>query len=134
MARCEALRARQNGLGAPEGVSGEVETAKTAGRKPTRRERQEKSWAKIDAERKEREQAGSEWLKKYLANVTQRDGFGMTCGKCGHVGNFDDFITDSFGGERGRADYQCPACRYAFRRQLHKSGGFIELVPIQPTL
>lgn len=103
------------------------------------KQRSERLWAKLDkldAQRKELEreetERRSEWQRKYLANVTQADGFAVTCGNCGHVGNFDDFITDKFGFERERGVFQCPTCSAAIRREAR--AGFIVLTPIQPTL
>lgn len=84
------------------------------------------------AEAKARDKAAA-WTEEYKASVTQLDGFGMTCGQCGRTGNFDDFTHDSFGHERDRASYQCPFCRYAFRRVMTPAG-LINLEPVQPTL
>ena len=101
--------------------------------------RSERLWARLDkweAERLERdaEQAAkrADWLERYRANVTQADGFAMTCGKCGHVGNFDDFTTDRLGFDRGPDLFQCPACNFAIKRE--KKGEIVQLTPIQSTL
>lgn len=103
--------------------------------------RSEKRWAKLarwDKERKERDAEenarNTAWLAQYRANVTQPDGFAVTCGACGHVGNFDDYVKDKLGFERPRGVFQCPACNAAIRRELNRTTRNIQLTPIQATL
>lgn len=98
-------------------------------------------WAKLDRWEKERQERNAPenarntaWLAQYRANVTQADGFAVTCGQCGHVGNFDDYVKDKLGFERPRGVFQCPACNAAIRRELNRSTRNIQLTPIQATL
>jgi len=41
----------------------------------------------------------------------------ITCGKCGHEANIDDFTRTEVFGELPRDQYQCPQCRTAFKRE-----------------
>jgi len=76
--------------------------------------------------------ASAEQMRQYKANVTQPDGFAVTCGHCNYTGNFDDFVKDRLGFERPANTFQCPQCSFAIRRQVVNK--HIQLQPIQPTL
>jgi hypothetical protein len=39
----------------------------------------------------------------------------LTCGTCGHKGEFDDFCKTPVGGDLPRGVYQCPVCNRAVR-------------------
>jgi len=81
----------------------------------------------------ERIAARAEQIRQYHANVTQPDGFAVTCGSCNYTGNFDDFVKDRFGFERPENVFQCPKCNLAIRREADGSG-FVKLNQIQSTL
>lgn len=68
----------------------------------------------------------------------------MTCGKCGHKADIDEFCSTPVYGELPKGVFQCPACGIAIRRRisgpgtLYPSGhyvpGPVELVEVSPRL
>ncbi len=63
---------------------------------------------------------------------TDHSGVTMSC-PCGHTGDADAFLTDSFGLDRPRGEIQCPACGWAVHRRLSRDKKQIILEPITPT-
>lgn len=70
-------------------------------------------------------------------------GVGITCGKCGHVDEFDAFQRTPVAGALPDRDYQCPKCGFAIRKvcgpgSITPAGqeipGDITLKPIHPYL
>lgn len=74
-------------------------------------------------------------------------GMTLTCGKCGHEADIDLWTTAEISGRLPVGQFQCPSCRFAFRRcettpgQTFRAGGSsmyipgkIGLVPCQPVL
>lgn len=57
----------------------------------------------------------------------------VQCGNCGESHPLDDWTQ---GGQLPRAEYQCPACNFAFRRELDHTRSWtpVRLVPIDPVL
>lgn len=41
----------------------------------------------------------------------------ITCGKCGHVADMDEWTRRPVSGELEVGVFQCPKCNYAFKRQ-----------------
>lgn len=72
----------------------------------------------------------------------------ITCGKCGHVADFEEWTSRPVAGELPKGQYQCPACKYAFQRRaagtlrtLTAPNGAsmsfldkVELVPVAPMM
>ena len=67
----------------------------------------------------------------------------ITCGQCGHKAALESWTSTPFNGELPYGIYQCPHCRYAFKRQQEpgtvlSSGlyipGKVALVPVQAWL
>ena len=63
----------------------------------------------------------------------------ITCGQCGHKANLESWTSTPFNGELPQGTYQCPNCRYAFKRQAEQGTTFpsglyipgkITLVPV----
>jgi hypothetical protein len=63
----------------------------------------------------------------------------MTCGKCGHEADIDEFTRTPIAGELPRNVFQCPKCRHAIERRhgqptVYPSGfvmpGPVMLVPV----
>jgi len=69
----------------------------------------------------------------------------LSC-KCGHVADLDSFCRTPIGGDLPNGQFQCPFCRYAWKRQesdyrVLRSGdsvcfvpGKVELVPVDGRL
>jgi hypothetical protein len=55
-------------------------------------------------------------------------GIGMTCGACGHFDDLSRFVSTPVYGDLPVNQFQCPACKHAFRRQSRQ--GWIELQPV----
>ena len=41
----------------------------------------------------------------------------LSCGKCGHVADIEEFCHTPIMGDLPAGQYQCPACTYAFQRR-----------------
>ena len=54
----------------------------------------------------------------------------ITCGKCGHTADLDQWSQTVITGELPLNTYQCPACGYAFERRTQKeqvwASGWVE--------
>lgn len=72
----------------------------------------------------------------------------LSCGKCGHVADIEEFCHTPIMGTLPAGQYQCPACKYAFQRRaagtlrtLTAPNGAsmtfldkVELVPVAPMM
>lgn len=63
----------------------------------------------------------------------------ITCGKCGHEADIDEWTTTPVSGKLPRNTFQCPQCKLAFERKhgkptVYKSGfimpGPVSLIPV----
>lgn len=61
----------------------------------------------------------------------------ITCGGCGHVGDFEGFVSTPVYGELPKNTFQCPACGLAIERRhapLGRYDGPVELVVVESRL
>lgn len=62
----------------------------------------------------------------------------IKCGECGKDSPFHQWTSTAIEGELPKAEYQCPKCKYAFKRSYHPEAkpwqGSVTLDPIQPRL
>lgn len=76
-----------------------------------------------------------------------QSGMNVTCGKCGHTADIDQWTRTEIAGRLPIGHFQCPSCHFAFRKcettpgQTFRAGGSsmyipgkIELVPCQPVM
>jgi hypothetical protein len=49
----------------------------------------------------------------------------LSCGKCGHTADFEEFCHTPIAGELPRGTHQCPACRKAWRMEKTSPGKWL---------
>ena len=61
-----------------------------------------------------------------IADITGPSMMALTCGKCGHTADFEEFCRTPITGELPPGTHQCPYCRRAWKMEKFEEGRWLE--------